>query len=102
MSSIKQYIDFFNQYRESIDSNSAHVLNACRKDALKALENASMPVKGDENYEITNLDSLFSPDYGINVNQLDMKASPADAFKCRRAQYDHMVIFPSQRYFFYR
>lgn len=82
MSSIKQYIDFFNQYRESIDSNSAHVLNACRKDALKALENASMPVKGDENYEITNLDSLFSPDYGINVNQLDMKASPADAFKC--------------------
>lgn len=82
MSSIKQYIDFFNHYKESIDSNSAHILNTCRKNALKFLENASMPVKGEENYEITDLEAIYSPDYGINVNRLDMKANPADAFKC--------------------
>ena len=81
MSSIKQYTDIFHAYGSTIDAHSAPVLNAVRPDALKALENATMPRKGDENYETTDLNELFAPDYGVNINRVNLTADPAEAFR---------------------
>ena len=82
MSSIKQYTDIFHAYGSAIDAHSAPVLNAVRPDALKALENATMPRKGDEDYETTDLNELFAPDYGVNINRVNLTADPAEAFRC--------------------
>lgn len=82
MSAIKQYIDIFKAYGDSIDAHSAPVLNALRPDALAALENARMPRKGDEDYETTDLNEMFAPDYGLNINRVNLTADPAEAFRC--------------------
>ena len=61
MSSINQYIDLLNANRESIDSHSAGALNAARQSALEALAGQRMPVKGDEDYEVTDLEEVLPP-----------------------------------------
>ena len=82
MSSINQYIDLLNANREAIDSHSAGALNAARQSALEALAGQRMPVKGDEDYEVTDLEEVFAADYGVNINRIEMVANPAEAFHC--------------------
>jgi Fe-S cluster assembly protein SufD len=82
MSSLKQYIDLFKENRATIDSHSIEAMNALRDKALKALEGKRLPVKGDENYEITDLEATFAPDYGVNINRFDFGADTANAFRC--------------------
>lgn len=82
MSSINQYIDLLNANREAIDSHSAGALNAARQSALEALAGQRMPMKGDEDYEVTDLEKVFAADYGVNINRIEMAANPAEAFHC--------------------
>lgn len=82
MSSIKQYTDLYKGNTEVICSCSNGVMNAMRNEALKSLEERRLPVKGDENYEITDLEAEFTPDYGVNINRYDFGADTANAFRC--------------------
>ena len=82
MSAIDQYIELYKANSKAICGHSAGVLNASRDAALKALEGAAMPEKGDEDYEVTSLEAMFAPDYGVNINRIDLGANPADAFRC--------------------
>lgn len=82
MSSLKQYIDLYKENRNTIESHSINAMNALRSNALKALEGKRLPIKGDENYEITDLESVYAPDYGININRYDFGADTANAFRC--------------------
>ncbi len=82
MSSIKQYIDLFEANRKDIDAHSPAVLNALRNEAFKSVDGKNMPTKGNENFEVTDLEAMFAPDYGVNVNRLEFGADPMDAFRC--------------------
>ena len=82
MSSINQYIELFNANRAVVESHSAGALNALRQPALEALEGQRMPVKGDEDYEVTDLEAVFAPDYGVNINRVDMGLNVAEACHC--------------------
>lgn len=82
MSSLKQYIDLYTNNRNTIESHSIPAMNAMREVALSALDGKQLPKKGDENYEISNLDELFAKDYGVNINRLDFGADTANAFRC--------------------
>lgn len=79
---MKQYIDFYKQQRSSINANSAPVLNALRDKALEVAENGTLPVLGAEHYEMTDLAEMFAPDYGINVNRVEIPVDTVSAFKC--------------------
>ncbi|MEG1915713.1 MAG: Fe-S cluster assembly protein SufD [Muribaculaceae bacterium] len=82
MSSIKQYIDFFTSQRVVIEAKSSTQLNSLRDKALSMLAETHLQKKGEENYEITDLNEMFAPDYGININRIEMQVNPADAFRC--------------------
>lgn len=82
MNSLKQYIDIFKENRRAIDDHSALALNRLRDDACKVLENATLPRKGDEDYETTDLNEMFAPDYGVNINRVNLTADPDEAFRC--------------------
>lgn len=82
MSSLKQYIDLFKDNRATIESHSAAVMNSMRNAALNALEGNRLPQKGDENYEISDLEAEYAPDYGVNINRLDFGSDPTNAFRC--------------------
>ncbi len=82
MSAIDQYINLYKDNSEAVCRNSAGALNALRQDALNALSGVSLPTKGNEYYEVTSLEAMFAPDYGVNINRLEMGANPAEAFRC--------------------
>ncbi|MDE6577986.1 MAG: Fe-S cluster assembly protein SufD [Muribaculaceae bacterium] len=82
MNALKQYIDLFTQHSDLVDGNSAHTLNALRRDALESLKSMSLPAPGSENYETTDLNAMLAPDYGINIARVNIDANPGAAFHC--------------------
>ena len=82
MNSLQQYIDLYNHHREAIERNAPDALNALRPQALSVLQNVELPRRGDENYEVTDINRLFAPDYGVNINRVNLSADPAEAFRC--------------------
>lgn len=80
--SLKQYLDLYSENRELIDRNSSNPINALRQQAADALEANGLPAPGSENYEITDLDELLAPDYGVNVARVPLDVNPAASFKC--------------------
>lgn len=82
MTTLKQYIDIFNNNVEMLNSGSCDVMNSLRKGASETLKNATLPKKGSEDYEHCDLTAILSPDYGLNIARVPMKVNPALSFKC--------------------
>lgn len=82
MSSLKQYTDLYKSHKDVIDAGSAPLLNALRPAAFAALEGKRLPVKGDEGYEMTSIDELLAPDYGLNVTRINIPVDVAETFRC--------------------
>lgn len=82
MGSIKQYTDIFRQNREAIDRNSAEVLNSRRQAALEALDDRELPDRRDEGFEKTSIDEMFAPDFGLNINRVNIPVDVASSFRC--------------------
>lgn len=82
MTALQQYIDIYTACEQAFAAHSPQCLTALRPEALQALQGASLPTKGQEDYEGTDLEEVFAPDYGVNVNRVDFTADVASAFSC--------------------
>ena len=82
MSSEQQYIDLFGQCRSMIDGHSAGVLNTVREKAFDDFRRLGFPSRKVERYRYADMQQLFAPDYGLNLNRLDIPVNPYDAFRC--------------------
>ncbi len=82
MNALKQYIDLYDSHADVIAAHAPQALNDLRPAAYAALRDARLPRKGEEDYEGTDLESFFAPDYGVNINRQDFDANPADIFNC--------------------
>lgn len=82
MKAEKQYIELFSRHESLICKNSASVLNALRADAFKEFERLGFPSLKGEDYKYTDVEKAFAPDYGININRLDIPVNPHDVFHC--------------------
>jgi Fe-S cluster assembly protein SufD len=82
MNSEQQYIDLFRQCRMMIDSHSAPVLNALREQAFQDFLQQGFPTQKVERYKYTDVAAAFAPDYGVNLNRLDIPVNPYEVFKC--------------------
>ena len=80
--SLKQYIDLHDAHLDAINSHSAPQLNALRQEARKALNNAALPRKGSDDYEATDLNAVLAPDYGVNINHVDLSRESTTRFRC--------------------
>ena len=82
MNSEKQYIDLYRECREQICSHSADVLNAVRDAAAADFERIGFPSRKVERYKYTSIDKLFEPNYGLNINRIEVPVDPYKAFRC--------------------
>lgn len=78
----KQYIELYEEYWGVIHRHSCDQMNAHRKAALETLRAKGLPTRKVEDYKYTNMQELFSADYGINISRLEVMVNPYDAFKC--------------------
>ena len=82
MGSEKQYIDLYGSGRDALFSHSAAALNAVRDKAFDDFRRLGFPTRKVEKYKYTDMDAIFSPDYGLNLNRLDIPVNPYDVFRC--------------------
>ena len=82
MQSKEQYLNLYREHRELITRHSSEVMNALRDEAYSHLEQHGFPTRSIEDYKYTDVEVLFAPDYGVNINRLDIPVNPYDAFKC--------------------
>ena len=65
-----------------IHRHSADVMNAVRDEAFDDFKRLGIPTKKLERYKYTDMTKLFEPNYGLNLNRLDIPVNPYDAFRC--------------------
>jgi len=82
MSSEKQYIDLYTQARQMIFDHSSEAMNAVRDEAFERFKAQGFPSKKVERYKYTDIQKLFAPDYGLNLNRLTIPVDPYTAFRC--------------------
>lgn len=82
MQSEKQYIDLYGECRDMLRKHSCEVMNAVRDEAFENFKRLGFPTKKVERYKYTDIPSLFEPDYGLNINRLEIPVDPYKAFKC--------------------
>ena len=76
MKAEQQYIDLFTQYEDLICRKSVPVLNALRAQAFADFERLGFPSLKGEDYKYTDVEKAFAPDYGININRLNIPVNP--------------------------
>lgn len=82
MSSEKQYIDLYNQCKGMINKHAQQVLNDLRDKAFDDFCRLGFPSKKVERYKYTDMQKIFEPNYGLNLNRLEIPVNPYDVFKC--------------------
>ena len=81
-SSEQQYIELYEQAREMICSHAPEAMNAMRDQAFEDFRKQGFPSKKVERYKYTDIQKLFAPDYGVNLNRLEIPVDPYQAFRC--------------------
>lgn len=82
MNSEQQYIDLYTANADAIKSHSAKVLNDVRDKAFSDFQKQGFPTRKVERYKYTDVSKLFEPDYGLNLNRLEIPVDPYEAFRC--------------------
>lgn len=78
----QQYIDLYGQCRQMICDHSVDVMNAVRDQAFEDFKRQGFPSRKVERYKYTDMQQLFAPDYGLNLNRLRIPVDPYEAFRC--------------------
>lgn len=82
MSSEQQYIELYEQARQMIMDHAPEAMNAVRDEAFENFKRQGFPSKKVERYKYTDIQKLFEPDYGVNLNRLQIPVDPYQAFRC--------------------
>ncbi len=93
MNSEQQYIELYEQTRGMIFQHSSEVMNAMRDAAFEQFRSLGFPNRKVERYKYTDMQALFAPDYGLNLNRLEIPVNPYDAFRCDVPNLSTMLYF---------
>lgn len=93
MNSEKQYIDLYTATRNMICSYSSPVMNNVRDKAFEDFKRQGFPSRKVEEYRYTDIAPLFEPNYGVNLNRLDIPVDPYEAFKCDVPNLSTLLYF---------
>ena len=77
-----QYIELYTQARQVIFDHAAESMNAVRDKAFEDFKAQGFPSRKVERYKYTDIPKLFEPDYGVNLNRLEIPVDPYQAFRC--------------------
>ena len=82
MNAEQQYIDLYEQAQGAIFAHSIGEMNAVRNQAFEDFRRLGFPSRKVERYKYSDMQKLFEPDYGLNLNRLHIPVDPYKAFRC--------------------
>lgn len=65
-----------------IMQHAATAMNSLRDAAFEDFKHMGFPTKKVERYKYTDVPALFEPNYGLNLNRLEIPVDPYEAFRC--------------------
>ena len=89
---MKQYIDFFEEVRNTIKSRSCDEMNVQREEALRTFSALGFPSRKMERYRYANVEADFSPNYGIALTPLSGPLPPY-CFRIKEADPRVRVLY---------
>lgn len=93
MGAEKQYIDLYEQCEVAICQHSAPAMNALRTRAFSDFKRLGLPTRKLEKYKYTDMSKLFEPDYGININRVNLPVQSKELFQCGVLDMDCRTSF---------
>jgi Fe-S cluster assembly protein SufD len=92
----KQYIDFYNEVKDTIAARSSQEMNTCREAALHTFATQGFPSPKVERYRYAKVETDFSPNYGIALTPIKGPLPPhcfriADAVPHARTLYNKVA-----------
>ena len=93
MSAVQQYIDLYHSQKDLIAGHSSPVMNALRDEAMALLESKGLPTLKDEEYRRTDIESLYAPDYGLNLGRVNIEINPYEVFRCDVPNLSTLLYF---------
>ena len=79
---LKQYIDLHDEQLAVIEKLAPAPLNERRRQAREVLNDVCLPAKGSDDYEATDLEAVLAPNYGVNINRVDLSRTSNTKFRC--------------------
>ena len=101
MQSEQQYIELYNEAREMIFSHASEAMNAVRDEAFEDFKAQGFPSKKVERYKYTDIQKLFEPNFGVNVNRLQIPVDPYETFRCDVPNLSTSLYFVVNDMFFH-
>lgn len=89
----KQYIDLYTEASEAIKEHSAEVMNAVRDRAFEDFRRQGFPTRKVERYKYTDMEKIFAPNYGLNINRIEFPVDPYAAFRCDVPNLSTLLYF---------
>ena len=102
METEKQYIDLFTRYEEVVSAHAPATMNKHRTGAFERFQRTGFPDLNDENYRQTDVQQIFSSNYGLNLNRLSIPVNPNDVFQCDVPQLSTSLYFMNNDSFYKR
>ena len=93
MGAVQQYIDLYRSQKNLINSHSSAVMNGLREEAVALLESRGLPSLKDEEHRRTDIESVYSPDYGLNLGRIDIEINPYEVFRCDVPNLSTLLYF---------
>ena len=84
-----------------ICDHSSEAMNAVRDEAFERFCKQGFPLKKVERYKYTDMQKLFEPDYGLNLNRLNIPVDPYKAFRCDVPNLSTSLYFVVNDMFFH-
>lgn len=88
-----QYTDLFQSQRALLRAGSPAAMDAPREAAFADFARLGFPSRRVERYRYTDTAAMFAPDYGLNLQRLDIPANPYDAFRCDVPNLSTLLYF---------
>ena len=84
-----------------IFSHAPEAMNAVRDEAFEDFRKQGFPSKKVERYKYTDIQKLFEPDFGVNVNRLQIPVDPYETFRCDVPNLSTSLYFVVNDMFFH-
>ncbi len=65
-----------------LNAHTSAVMNAVRDTAFEDFKRQGFPSRKVERYKYTDMEKLFAPNYGVNVNRVEFPINPYSVFSC--------------------
>jgi Fe-S cluster assembly protein SufD len=97
----KRLTELFETNRQTIDKESAGILNACRQDALEAFKVQGIPGFKSENYKYTDLTKIFeSENFRRVFNYEQAEVDIHEVFRCDVPELNtHLILLVNGWYY---